>query len=212
MDSTAQSVKAEDSNQQVVGTLKKKGTFSETNAATEHEVTLDYAFREISAVEELLKEVPKGFEKKEDGDGKEKKAEQDDIGYPTLSTKKKKDEDETTEVVKYNSKSVRINNNSLTTVATLPFVLNSILFKPDLVGWIDLSFNQLTTIEEVSEVPPPLQRTFTSIHIRTQYSKGVVPSLSMPPSNCANASAYPALSLLSFVHYTHIVVFDVVAG
>uniref|UniRef100_A0A7S3CV39 Leucine-rich repeat-containing protein 51 n=1 Tax=Palpitomonas bilix TaxID=652834 RepID=A0A7S3CV39_9EUKA len=148
MDSTAQSVKAEDSNQQVVGTLKKKGTFSETNAATEHEVTLDYAFREISAVEELLKEVPKGFEKKEDGDGKEKKAEQDDIGYPTLSTKKKKDEDETTEVVKYNSKSVRINNNSLTTVATLPFVLNSILFKPDLVGWIDLSFNQLTTIEE----------------------------------------------------------------
>lgn len=54
--------------------------------------------------------------------------------------------------VKYNSNSVRINNNCLKSVARLPSVLNSILINPAALGWLDLSFNELTTIEEVSDV------------------------------------------------------------
>lgn len=45
--------------------------------------------------------------------------------------------------------SLRLSYNKLSSVAGLKQVMSELLTEPDLISWIDLSHNQLTTIEQV---------------------------------------------------------------
>ena len=50
---------------------------------------------------------------------------------------------------KYNTKSIKLCNNSIADIKDLPTVLTSILFEPEAVTWLDLSFNDLPHIDGV---------------------------------------------------------------
>ncbi|CAG5906478.1 unnamed protein product [Menidia menidia] len=50
---------------------------------------------------------------------------------------------------KYLSRSVRLNNNNITDLYGIPFILSSFLAQPSKLGWLDLSFNKITHIDVV---------------------------------------------------------------
>ena len=64
-----------------------------------------------------------------------------------LPGKKKleKNEDE-----KYNAKCLKLNNNILTELKALHNCVEKILINPTAMTWLDVSFNQLSTIDPVS--------------------------------------------------------------
>ncbi|MEQ2292863.1 hypothetical protein AMECASPLE_027167 [Ameca splendens] len=50
---------------------------------------------------------------------------------------------------KYLSHSLRISNNNITNLVGLEFVLSHFLAQPSMLGWLDLSFNKITSIDYV---------------------------------------------------------------
>ncbi|XP_005804440.1 leucine-rich repeat-containing protein 51-like [Xiphophorus maculatus] len=50
---------------------------------------------------------------------------------------------------KYLSQSMRLNNNNITNLVGLEFILNHFLAQPSSLGWLDLSCNKITSIEHV---------------------------------------------------------------
>ncbi|XP_014859406.1 PREDICTED: leucine-rich repeat-containing protein 51-like [Poecilia mexicana] len=48
---------------------------------------------------------------------------------------------------KYLSQSMRLNNNNITNLVGLEFMLSHFLAQPSLLGWLDLSCNKITSIE-----------------------------------------------------------------
>ncbi|XP_026171873.1 leucine-rich repeat-containing protein 51-like [Mastacembelus armatus] len=58
---------------------------------------------------------------------------------------------------KYLSRSLRLNNNSITEVSGLHYIVNHFLAEPLNLGWLDLSFNKITCID------PMRLFTFSSI-------------------------------------------------
>lgn len=51
---------------------------------------------------------------------------------------------------KSNSRCLRLNNNALTEIDSLIEVASTLFEKPSDIAWLDLSFNELTTINPVS--------------------------------------------------------------
>lgn len=51
---------------------------------------------------------------------------------------------------KYLTKAIWLNNNRLTTTENMDELVESLLEQPQKLGWIDFSFNYITTIDEVS--------------------------------------------------------------
>ncbi|KAM8836923.1 leucine-rich repeat-containing protein 51-like [Spinachia spinachia] len=50
---------------------------------------------------------------------------------------------------KYLSRSLRLSNNSISDLAGLEFICDHFLAQPSRIGWLDLSFNQITSIDPV---------------------------------------------------------------
>ncbi|KAL6095017.1 lrrc51 [Pungitius sinensis] len=50
---------------------------------------------------------------------------------------------------KYLSRSLRLSNNSISDLAGLEYICDHFLAEPSRVGWLDLSFNQITSIDPV---------------------------------------------------------------
>lgn len=50
---------------------------------------------------------------------------------------------------KYLSRSLRLDNNHITEVSNLQCVLSHFLVQPSSIGWLDLSFNKITSISAV---------------------------------------------------------------
>ena len=50
---------------------------------------------------------------------------------------------------RYNSKCLRVNNNLLQDVQNFSKVMENILLDPTVLSWIDLSFNEITHIDDV---------------------------------------------------------------
>ncbi|XP_044034576.1 leucine-rich repeat-containing protein 51-like [Siniperca chuatsi] len=82
---------------------------------------VDLSFKDISHVTGMLAEVPRS-------------------GLRPLKTNSKK---------KYLSRSLRLNNNSITDLAGLQYILSHFLAQPAKLGWLDLSFNKITCIDPV---------------------------------------------------------------
>ncbi|CAL9699141.1 unnamed protein product [Knipowitschia caucasica] len=55
----------------------------------------------------------------------------------------------TTSDGKYRSRAVRLNNNNISNLTGLGFLLGHFLSQPSLLGWLDLSFNKLEHIDSV---------------------------------------------------------------
>jgi hypothetical protein len=64
---------------------------------------------------------------------------------PVGSKKPEKNSEE-----KYNAKCVRLNNNRLASASVLGEVFGKLLINPNTLSWLDLSFNELKTIDDVS--------------------------------------------------------------
>ncbi|KAM4715225.1 leucine-rich repeat-containing protein 51-like [Anableps anableps] len=50
---------------------------------------------------------------------------------------------------KYLSHSFRLSNNNITNLVGLEFMLSNFLAQPSMLGWLDLSFNKITSIDNV---------------------------------------------------------------
>jgi len=61
---------------------------------------------------------------------------------------------------KYETRSVRLNNNAMTSLAGLTDLLTSLLVEPDNLRWLDLSFNNLPNID-------PVRCRYTRTHAHT---------------------------------------------
>ncbi|XP_054878603.1 leucine-rich repeat-containing protein 51-like isoform X2 [Poeciliopsis prolifica] len=82
---------------------------------------VDLSFKELNNVTDALAEIPR----------------------PTLRPLKIDSES------KYLSQSMRLNNNNITNLVGLEFMLSHFLAQPSLLGWLDLSCNKITSIEHV---------------------------------------------------------------
>ncbi|XP_074475876.1 leucine-rich repeat-containing protein 51-like isoform X2 [Sebastes fasciatus] len=50
---------------------------------------------------------------------------------------------------KYLSRCLRLNNNSIFNLGGLQYIVNSLLAQPSMLGWLDLSFNEISCIDPV---------------------------------------------------------------
>mmetsp|Transcript_32827 Transcript_32827/g.93160 ORF Transcript_32827/g.93160 Transcript_32827/m.93160 type:complete len:216 (+) Transcript_32827:285-932(+) len=87
---------------------------------------LDYSFRELTSLSEILSEEPNS--------GRPKTA---DVSAAERAR------------TELNSVSLRVSNNMLTSLASLPEALGHVLDKPEELAWLDASFNKLTSIDDV---------------------------------------------------------------
>ena len=69
---------------------------------------------------------------------------------PRIVTPRKESTHETTEKEKSPGRCLRLNNNQLIDVDLLPEVVESLFLNPIALGWLDLSFNEINTIDPVS--------------------------------------------------------------
>jgi Leucine-rich repeat (LRR) protein len=65
------------------------------------------------------------------------------------SAKQSKSENETDGKPKYETNAIRLNNNSLSNIKDFPEVVAKLVSQPSQLSWIDLSFNNIPTIDEV---------------------------------------------------------------
>mmetsp|Transcript_12591 Transcript_12591/g.15633 ORF Transcript_12591/g.15633 Transcript_12591/m.15633 type:complete len:232 (-) Transcript_12591:117-812(-) len=109
---------------------------------------LDYSFKELRSCLELETEEPRsGLKPRSAEKDKEAAAEPDSPTSPSAS-KAKESEPKMRVVVRKVTTSMKLNNNMLESVAGLPQALEFRLPNPLLnLQWLDLSFNQLVTIE-----------------------------------------------------------------
>ncbi|XP_013785888.1 leucine-rich repeat-containing protein 51-like [Limulus polyphemus] len=82
---------------------------------------LDYSFRFLTSILEAQSEVPQG-------------------GLRKLKYVKEKG--------KIDTKAIRFNNNNLVTSSGLKSFVDSLLYDPERLSWLDLSFNMLNAVEE----------------------------------------------------------------
>jgi len=94
---------------------------------------LDYSFKWLSSVTEILDDQPNSGTMK---------------GTETSLAEKAKFE--------LNSTCLRISNNSISTLDGLPEVLDHVMDAPEELSWLDASFNKLTSIEDIITQYPKL--------------------------------------------------------
>jgi len=99
---------------------------------------LDYGFKELRTCAELSTEQPRNARKA----SPREKPEKDDKGVIDERGKA-----ERKLAVQLQTNSIRLNNNLLTSLKDLPAALSEVLPKPERLCFIDLSFNQLVTID-----------------------------------------------------------------
>jgi len=99
---------------------------------------LDYGFKELRSCAELSTEQPRNARKA----SPREKPEKDDKGVIDERGKA-----ERKLAVQLQTNSIRLNNNLLTSLKDLPAALLEVLPKPERLLFIDLSFNQLQTID-----------------------------------------------------------------
>lgn len=110
---------------------------------------LDYSFKELRSCLELETEEPRSGLKPRSAGEREKEAGEahaESVASPT--SKAKENEPKMRVVVRKVTTSVKLNNNMLESVSGLPQTLEFRLPNPLLnLQWLDLSFNQLVTVE-----------------------------------------------------------------
>uniref|UniRef100_A0A3B4YBD8 Leucine-rich repeat-containing protein 51 n=1 Tax=Seriola lalandi dorsalis TaxID=1841481 RepID=A0A3B4YBD8_SERLL len=80
--------------------------------------------------------------------------------------------------MKYQSHSLRLNNNNITDLHDLQKTVSDFLAEPLQLAWLDLSFNQITHIEHVSFLCMPCLGVLCDIFILSEVDRlGVLPHL-----------------------------------
>eukprot|EP00435_Cladocopium_sp_Y103_P013899 s4839_g3.t1 len=109
---------------------------------------LDYSFKELRSCLELETEEPRSGLKPRSAGEREKEAGEHAESVASPTSKAKENEPKMRVVVRKVSTSVKLNNNMLESVSGLPQTLEFRLPNPLLnLQWLDLSFNQLVTVE-----------------------------------------------------------------
>ncbi|XP_061185229.1 leucine-rich repeat-containing protein 51-like [Saccostrea echinata] len=101
---------------------KRTDALPSIDATNEIQDPLDYSFCRLNKVEDALDEEPRSSPRKNQG---------------------------LTEDGKSTSRCLRLNNNSLQSIERLGEVINAKFENPKNIAWIDLSFNELTTVDPV---------------------------------------------------------------
>ena len=106
-----------------------------TDTHNDYVPPLDFSFKGVSTFPEVMEEEPRPR---------------------TTNVTRSPKRDDTTQgpATKSDSKSIRLNNNSLENWDGITNTISGLLAKPHILGWLDLSFNHLTTIDRsVLEFP-----------------------------------------------------------
>ena len=144
------------------GALPKKTT-AELLGAESYGQPLDYSFKELKAVTDVLDDVPysgtlpRAFKMRtageggenEDGNGGEGDAAADGAGANGGEEGKGELATLPRDLKKLNTVSLRLGNNLFTTLRGLDVVTNELLDDPARLYWLDVSHNRLATIESL---------------------------------------------------------------
>nr|XP_039255048.1 leucine-rich repeat-containing protein 51-like isoform X1 [Styela clava] len=108
---------------------------------------VDFTFRDLRAVTDICKVDPReGPNKYVKIEVKRKNENDEEPLFPDDNDKKN---DEPRQFYKYCSKAIKLGNNSLARLENFSSGLQAVLEDPESIEWIDLSFNDLTKIDNV---------------------------------------------------------------
>ncbi|XP_041358611.1 leucine-rich repeat-containing protein 51-like [Gigantopelta aegis] len=85
---------------------------------------------------------------------------------PRIVSPRKETTQEKTEKEKSPGRCLRLNNNQLSDLKLLPEIVGNLFENPSSLGWLDLSFNEITTID-------PVLAEFENLHILYLHGNGI---------------------------------------